>query len=278
MKIKNNENIITKNIKVQIYKDNEELKESKDIKSNHNFNILNKLTSIILHYKDSQKEAMRQEILQHKELESNLTNAILKEKKIIDDQRKIIDDLKIDIQKGKLFDAMRYEKLPWFAKIKYWWYRWRHPLEILQIEMIMRSGNIIDFMIAAEQTQFTRKNNIYIIDHSAKRLNESTGLYKLRYHECFSLPISQDIPIQEIKAEFSEKVSDDNITLSTDPKLLYTWHKAKIIEATVRAADIMDLIKKIILPLWIAAIGVIVNFLILLAISGMFKNIHLPGK
>lgn len=156
-------------------------------------------------------------------------------------------------------------------KIKWWLRRW--PLRLILIEMELRSGDIIDFVTLTDtgikNQSFVFQGGRYILQDTAKKYIRSCGYWRWRYHQDFSLPITETITPSSLRELVAEQ--KPGVVHSCSPYLLETFTESKIAEGIMRGQELGEYLRQTRLLLIITMIGVFLHFLVYVQKTGGFK-------
>ena len=160
-----------------------------------------------------------------------------------------------------------------FRYIKQWWVKKNAPSTQMFIEMELRTGKWDYFFIdIGDSSSFYFRGGQYIVDPDLKEYVSSLNMYSLRYHQDYSLPVQQKIPVKEIKHAIESSGTLD-IENATNPITLRSFVISDVIKDVIQSAGIHTYLKTMQLLVIIAVITAILHFIVYLIKSGIFKEL-----
>ena len=149
--------------------------------------------------------------------------------------------------------------------------------DVMLINMELRNGSHDSFLINATSNSFDYCGGHFVIDNDMKFYHIPSGFNALSYHQNFTLPIKQSIPIDKINAVVTSSGICD-VSYSTNPNLLEKFITARIAEGVMKSGGTFDeylkQMKLILIITMIASIGMLILFIVK---TGMLKSISLAG-
>lgn len=189
--------------------------------------------------------------------------------KILEGNRKQFDKQE-SVTKDK-FDYVEQGQGFWARlKLKLFWGRIKK--ESIMVHMEMTNGIHTHFIAKVYKNAFEWQGKTFITDDTLKYYDTSAKLYCLDYHEDICMPIRRKIDVNSIKKTISLPGVTD-VDNAINPTTLRLFIESEIAQKILKGEDleaIFGLLKKL---LMITMIVGIITLLLVLNMSGVFKNV-----
>jgi hypothetical protein len=157
-----------------------------------------------------------------------------------------------------------------FRKIINWWKKGR-ARKVLMVNMELKNGNHRSFIVYTSENGFVYNKARYLFDNESSYYNVDFRFWCFDYHEDFTLPIKRIIPLKKITDQLS--VDYDEIENLVNPNTAEKFVTSEVAKAVMSAGAFLDFLKNSRM-LWIIELIVgIINFLLLLNLSGVFDKL-----
>lgn len=179
---------------------------------------------------------------------------------------------------GKPYNIIekKYGVTRWFNP-KFYYNNWKTKQihKTIGINMELRNGNWVTFMVLDKEGGFKYESGYYRFDDEMKYYNITAGMWMYDYHQNFSIPLKRKIPISDVQKTV-ESSGITEVEYATNPATLERFTVAKIAEGVMRGQAIDDFLKQIRLILIIGAVASLIHLFLFMQKTGMLKSIKLP--
>ena len=163
-----------------------------------------------------------------------------------------------------------------FAKIKRFWLNFRHPLSTMQINMELRNGDHLNFVVSAHANHFKFMKASYVVDSELKHYNKTTRKWALDYHQDFSIPIQRKLDVMTLTRAI-ESTGVVEVEYATNPSTLERFIISRVAEGIMKGQQIDDFLKQIRLMIIIITVVTVGHLGLFVLKSGMLSSVKIPG-
>jgi len=128
------------------------------------------------------------------------------------------------------------------------------------VEMHYANGSVQYFIVSYLDRRFMLKGRVYVIDEDVKEWCVNLRLFKLVYHEDFTLPYRSDVSADELMGGVGEGNRD--IRTSFSPSVLRDVLKFEYVKGVIRGAEVSQLVKRIFIAVIVVLLAVLAHLFI----------------
>jgi hypothetical protein len=155
-------------------------------------------------------------------------------------------------------------------KIINWWKKGRTK-RVVMVNMELKNGNHRSFIVYTSENGFSYNKARYLFDNESSYYNVDFRFWCFDYHEDFVLPIKKTVPIKEIKDMIDMDYHE--ISHSVNPNTIENFIVSEIAKNIMSGASVWEFLRNARLIWVVELILGIVNFLLLLNLSGVFDKL-----
>ncbi len=172
----------------------------------------------------------------------------------------------------KEYNFLKRKKKGIILKLKEWYKEKYHSDKTVLVNMELLNGMHQTFLVKEKNEGFKFKGNKYLFDDESKYLNVSAKTYSFDFHERISIPVKRSIPVSEIKATLEQsRISE--VEYAINPSTLERFETSKIAEGIMKGQKIDEMMRKILVIMFIVMVTSIIHMLLFMQKSGMFEQI-----
>lgn len=205
--------------------------------------------------------------------DDSLDADILKLKQRIESSDKYEEAIKKLPEGSKSFSAVQNAGTLNKAKDRLW------PERTFLINMELRNGMHVTFMLSIRKNFFKYMDGTYVIDQQCQYYNVSAKSYCLDYHQDLPLPLKREVPVKEIQKTLKElsKIDPEQLVTAMNPYSLEAFIEGRVIKQLMEAQNIDAFFKNMRIIFIVILAECTIHLLLFIKASGMLSAIKLPG-